>query len=79
MSKRTKAPAREREAPEMLGFISPQLATLKMKATWGAQWIHEIKYDGYRVQLRIDGGRSPGLHPQRLQLGQQVLKDWWRL
>lgn len=40
----------------MPGFISPQLATLKMKAPSGAQWIHEIKYDGYRIQLRIDGG-----------------------
>jgi bifunctional non-homologous end joining protein LigD len=36
------------------GFISPQLATLKMKAPSGAQWIHEVKYDGYRIQLHID-------------------------
>jgi bifunctional non-homologous end joining protein LigD len=39
----------------MPGFIAPQLATLKLKAPSGAQWIHEVKYDGYRVQLRIDG------------------------
>lgn len=39
----------------MPGFIGPQLAVLKAKAPSGAQWIHEIKYDGYRVQLRIDG------------------------
>lgn len=39
----------------MPGFIGPQLATLKMKAASGSQWIHEIKYDGYRVQFRIDG------------------------
>ncbi|MET4218671.1 ATP-dependent DNA ligase [Bradyrhizobium sp. LB14.3] len=39
----------------MPGFIRPQLATLKVKAPSGALWIHEIKYDGYRVQLRIDG------------------------
>lgn len=26
-----------------------------MKAPSGAQWIHEIKYDGYRIQLHIDG------------------------
>ena len=38
----------------MPGFISPQLATLKMKAPSGAQWIHEVKYDGYRIQLHID-------------------------
>ena len=39
----------------MPGFISPQLATLKMKAPSGAQWIHEVKYDGYRIQFHIDG------------------------
>jgi bifunctional non-homologous end joining protein LigD len=39
----------------MPGFISPQLATLKMKAPSGAQWIHEVKYDGYRIQLHLDG------------------------
>ncbi|UPJ99536.1 non-homologous end-joining DNA ligase [Bradyrhizobium sp. 172] len=39
----------------MPGFISPQLATLKMKAPSGARWIHEVKYDGYRIQLHIDG------------------------
>jgi bifunctional non-homologous end joining protein LigD len=39
----------------MPGFIGPQLATLKMKAASGAQWIHEVKYDGYRIQLHIDG------------------------
>ena len=39
----------------MPGFIKPQLATLKMKAPAGVDWIHEIKYDGYRIQLHIDG------------------------
>ncbi len=39
----------------MPGFIAPQLATLKMKAPSGTQWIHEVKYDGYRIQLRING------------------------
>lgn len=42
----------------MPGFISPQLATLKMKPPSGAQWIHEVKYDGYRIQLHIDGDDS---------------------
>jgi bifunctional non-homologous end joining protein LigD len=40
----------------MPGFIGPQLATLKVKAPSGAQWIHEVKYDGYRIQLHIDDG-----------------------
>lgn len=42
----------------MPGFIKPQLATLKPKAPKGEQWIHEIKYDGYRVQVHLNGGRK---------------------
>jgi bifunctional non-homologous end joining protein LigD len=42
----------------MPGFIKPQLATLKPKAPKGEQWIHEIKYDGYRVQVHLNAGRK---------------------
>jgi bifunctional non-homologous end joining protein LigD len=42
---------------EMPGFIKPQLATLKSKAPKGEQWLHEIKFDGYRVQLHINKGK----------------------
>ncbi|MDR6306213.1 ATP-dependent DNA ligase [Nitrobacter vulgaris] len=41
----------------MPGFIKPQLATLKSKASPGGQWLNEIKYDGYRVQLQASSGR----------------------
>src|SRR5712671_6992300 len=43
---------------EMPGFIKPQLATLKAKAPSGDQWLHEIKFDGYRVQVHLDKGRK---------------------
>jgi len=43
---------------EMPGFIKPQLATLKTKAPQGEQWLHEIKYDGYRVQVHLSRGRK---------------------
>jgi bifunctional non-homologous end joining protein LigD len=42
---------------EIPGFIKPQLATLKAKAPSGEEWIHEIKYDGYRVQIHLDRGK----------------------
>ena len=42
---------------QMPGFIKPQLATLKAKAPTG-DWLHEIKYDGYRVQVHISAGRK---------------------
>jgi bifunctional non-homologous end joining protein LigD len=42
----------------MPGFIKPQLATLKSRAPKGDQWLHEIKYDGYRVQVDLNRGRK---------------------
>jgi hypothetical protein len=35
------------------GFVEPALATSIEKVPSGERWIHEIKFDGYRVQLRI--------------------------
>ena len=34
------------------GFVEPALATSVEKVP-GARWIHEIKFDGYRVQLHL--------------------------
>jgi len=42
----------------MPGFIKPQLATLKSKAPKGDLWLHEIKYDGYRIQVHLNRGRK---------------------
>jgi bifunctional non-homologous end joining protein LigD len=42
----------------MPGFIKPQLATLKSRAPKGEQWLHEIKYDGYRIQIHLNRGRK---------------------
>ena len=38
-------------------FVAPQLATLVDAAPKGAKWLHEIKFDGYRIEARIDGGK----------------------
>jgi hypothetical protein len=35
------------------GFIEPALATAIDKVLKGDRWIHEIKFDGYRVQLYL--------------------------
>jgi bifunctional non-homologous end joining protein LigD len=42
--------------PRIPGFIKPQLATLKLKAPKG-DYLHEVKYDGYRVQIHLDRGK----------------------
>lgn len=38
------------------GFVGPQLATPKSKAPAGAGFIHEIKFDGYRLQAHKRNG-----------------------
>lgn len=41
---------------DMPGFIEPQLCQTVARPPAAAGWIHEIKFDGYRIQLRIEGG-----------------------
>ncbi|NEI72908.1 DNA ligase D [Rhizobium lusitanum] len=38
-------------------FVKPALATLVSKPPLGARWLHEIKFDGYRLEVRIEAGR----------------------
>ena len=40
----------------MPDFVEPELATLVKEAPPGADWIHEMKWDGYRMLMRIDRG-----------------------
>ena len=41
-------------------FQPPQLATLVDTVPTGSQWLHEVKYDGYRTLLAIGGGKAKG-------------------
>jgi bifunctional non-homologous end joining protein LigD len=38
-------------------FVLPSLATLHDTAPSGTEWIHEIKFDGYRIEARLDRGK----------------------
>jgi bifunctional non-homologous end joining protein LigD len=38
-------------------FVPPALASLSDKAPSSANWLHEIKFDGYRLQARLDRGK----------------------
>ena len=54
-----KAPATKRKAAaELPAFVEPQLATMVDKPPAGAGWAHEIKFDGYRMQLRTVGASA---------------------
>ncbi len=37
-------------------FVPPQLCQSVGRPPEGAGWVHEVKFDGYRVQMRISGG-----------------------
>jgi bifunctional non-homologous end joining protein LigD len=52
----------------MPSFIEPELATLSKTPPAGAPWIHEIKYDGYRMLARIADGSARMISRNR--------KDW---
>src|SRR5262249_32661727 len=41
-----------------LGFIPPQLPSLTGQPPVGANWIHEVKHDGYRTMLVIERGTA---------------------
>ncbi|MDB5651096.1 MAG: ligD, partial [Hyphomicrobiales bacterium] len=39
-------------------FVEPELATLSAKPPEGAPWLHEVKFDGYRMQASIVKGKA---------------------
>nr|WP_155097317.1 DNA ligase D [Paracoccus aestuariivivens] len=49
--------ARRGKKAAMPGFVEPMLATLGRAAPSGVRWLHEIKFDGYRLQARVEGGK----------------------
>jgi len=52
------AGAKTKTARTLPDFIEPQLATSAEKPPTGADWVHEIKFDGYRMQLRTEAGKA---------------------
>src|ERR1700726_3355371 len=42
--------------PVLPDWIRPQLTRLVDAAPEGDQWLHEIKFDGYRMHARLDRG-----------------------
>ena len=39
-------------------FVEPQLCKLVERAPSQAGWAHEVKFDGYRLQLRVEDGKA---------------------
>jgi bifunctional non-homologous end joining protein LigD len=51
-------------------FVPPQLATLAKSPPTDERWVHEIKLDGYRVEMRIDNQK------QKVELLTRSGLDW---
>src|SRR5947209_16022439 len=57
-SSKQSAKDNDRSAPgaRLADFVPPSLAVLRATAPSGTGWAHEIKFDGYRIQARLDHG-----------------------
>jgi bifunctional non-homologous end joining protein LigD len=56
---KAKPPRRARKsAAAMPGFIAPQLCKSVSRPPTVQDWVHEIKLDGYRMQLRVEDGQA---------------------
>src|ERR1700674_2641929 len=50
--------AKGRKVAAIPDFVAPQLCTAVERPPGGEGWCHEIKFDGYRVQLRVKDGEA---------------------
>ena len=72
MPQRTTAQSRRpgRSDGELPAWIKPQLSQLVREPPDGSDWLHELKFDGYRMHARLDHGR--------VQLLTRTGLDWTR-
>jgi bifunctional non-homologous end joining protein LigD len=67
-----------RQAPREVvpGFIEPQLARQGRKAPAGNGWIHELKLDGYRIQIHVAPGSKGASDAPAVTLFTRTGLDW---
>ncbi len=58
--------ARRAKMAPLPDFVAPQLCRIVDRPPSDAGWVHEIKFDGYRMQLRVEGGKARLLTRQGL-------------
>lgn len=58
------------------GFISPQLAKQATAPPSGHEWIHELKLDGYRIQIHLQPGKTS--REKKVSLFTRKGLDWTR-
>lgn len=57
-TKKTTTATTAKKVSEMPDFVAPQLCTPVERPPAADGWCHEIKFDGYRVQLRVEDGEA---------------------
>lgn len=67
-------PAAPRE--QFPGFIEPQLAQQAMEPPSGGDWIHELKLDGYRIQIHILSNKARAHLERNARLLTRKGIDW---
>jgi bifunctional non-homologous end joining protein LigD len=68
--------ARKAKMPD---WIEPQLALLVGEAPVGGEWIHEVKFDGYRMQCHVSAGANAGRGGRRGEAARLLSRnnvDW---
>src|SRR5207245_228993 len=53
-----KAPPAGAKKASLPDSIDVQLATLEAQVPQGRQWLHEIKFDGYRLICKVQRGKA---------------------
>ncbi|HEX3753579.1 MAG TPA: DNA ligase D, partial [Rhizomicrobium sp.] len=56
--RKSATPARGRMVSAMPRFVEPQLCELVERPPPGDTYVHEIKFDGYRMQLHVEDGKA---------------------
>jgi bifunctional non-homologous end joining protein LigD len=55
---KTKPVVKAKKVSSLPRFVEPQLCRLVEQPPSGANWVHEVKFDGYRMQLRVEDGKA---------------------
>ena len=60
------------------GFIEPQLARQSSSPPAGADWVHELKLDGYRIQIHVRSEGKGKSSQEQVRLLTRKGLDWTR-
>lgn len=58
------------------GFVAPQLAQQTATAPTGGEWLHELKFDGYRIQIHLQKNKKSDSKEAAVQLLSRNALDW---